>query len=168
MSALEKEWLIRGIEMKCPRCEDKLVSGTYEEHDAFHCHGCAGTLFQQAALGYTLERFSADLYSQVPLATPVPKIGDKAGQISCPMCEKIMENYGYMGTGQVMLDACNACELVWVDALELAAMAKMRARLDKNMQIMRDAVTPMPITSVALNTRAIEAMLLGGFTLTKS
>lgn len=150
--------------MRCPRCEAKLTSGTYEEHDAFHCDECFGTLFQQTALGKTLERFSRDTYSQVPIETPVPPLDDNKAPIDCPVCELPMENYGYLGTKKVMLDACNQCELVWVDTLELATMAQMRARTDKNLLIMQDNLTPLPIVYISSYARIMEDYLAFGFT----
>lgn len=34
-----------------------------------------------------------------------------------------MENYAYAGGGNAVVDACDRCRLIWLDAGELAAIA---------------------------------------------
>lgn len=151
--------------MQCPRCSNKLVDGTYEERDASHCNACSGTLFEQSALGAALQRMSIDLFSTVSTEMSVPPLPDVKEGADCPRCQKPMENYGYMGSHKVMLDACNQCQLVWVDALELATMAQMRARLDKNVQKSRKSYRPLDIvgshiaTTSRVNTYMVMRMM---------
>lgn len=76
-----------------------------------------------------------------------------------------MENYGYMGSRKVMLDACGDCNVVWVDALELAAMARMRVRTESRVTLMRNAHNPADIVGTSIVTRAVEAAFLSGFIL---
>jgi len=149
--------------MQCPRCNSELAEGTYASHQAFYCHACSGALFQLPALGQALERLSADLFSSVDPASPIEPIADHLGDVNCPQCAQQMENYGYMGTRSVMLDACNRCEFVWVDPMELATMAQMRVRLDKNMQRFNDAHRPTDIVSAHINADIVGKSLLAAF-----
>lgn len=148
--------------MDCPRCENELASGAYESHAAFYCTQCTGVLFEQAALGKTLERLSADLFSAISVDLPIPALPDIKGEAHCPKCQAKMENYGYMGTKRVMLDACNRCAVIWVDPMELATMAQMRARLDKNMEKFRSAHRPSDIVGNQINIRMVEQAFLAG------
>jgi len=70
-----------------------------------------------------------------------------------------------MGTHKVKLDACNNCNRVWVDALELATMARMQVRLDSDMRQFRNSHQPSDIVGLAMTIRAVEAAFLGGFIL---
>lgn len=49
-----------------------------------------------------------------------------------------MENYGYMESKTVMLDYCESCNALWIDALELASMAKMFVASKKHLQHLKD------------------------------
>lgn len=149
--------------MQCPRCDKPLTSGTYEESEAHHCAECGGTLFVLAALGRTLERLSGDLFALIDPAVPIPALPDLPGDSKCPQCKDEMENYGYMGTRQVMLDSCAACNFIWVDAMELATMAQMRARLSRNMQSFRDAHRPSDIVETHVNIRMVDQAFGAGF-----
>ncbi len=149
----------------CPRCDGVLTIGTYENHEVHHCGACSGTLFSLPALGKTLERMSSDLFSKVSSDVPISELTDKGGVLQCPACSECMEHYGYMGSHKVMLDSCNQCNTVWVDALELAVMAQMRIRLDKNIEKFHAAHQPSDIVGLSMTIKAVEAAFLSGFVL---
>jgi len=150
---------------KCPRCEGVLKFGSYEGQDVHHCSSCSGTLFSLASLGQALDSLSFELFSTVNPDVVLPALPDSGDELTCPLCSCRMENYGYMGTHKVMLDACNNCNRVWVDALELATMARMQVRLDSNMRQFRNSHQPSDIVGLAMTIRAVEAAFLGGFIL---
>ena len=76
-----------------------------------------------------------------------------------------MERYGYMGSHRVMIDGCEDCNALWIDALELAAMAKMSVRLDKNMERFRLSDRPADIVTVHMIMQAVSSAFLTGFVL---
>jgi Zn-finger nucleic acid-binding protein len=43
-------------------------------------------------------------------------------ETACPRCERMMETHPYYGPGNVVIDNCPRCSLVWLDYGELAAI----------------------------------------------
>ena len=44
-------------------------------------------------------------------------------QIACPMCHQTMDTHPYCGPGNVILDSCEPCEVLWLDHGELRRIA---------------------------------------------
>jgi Zn-finger nucleic acid-binding protein len=92
---------------------------------------------QQTRMNALLEIMSKELQRSIPLDCPLDKIPDRGSSVPCPMCGAQMENYGYMGANFVMLDACHACRMLWLDTLELGAMAVEFARTTRRVDVIR-------------------------------
>jgi len=129
------------------------------------CGRCAGTLLGQRDVRKVLDRLAPDLMERVVGDIPIPPVPDDHPDIRCPDCGTNMERYGYMGSHRVMIDGCHACNALWLDALELAAMAKMSVRLDKNMERLRLSHRPADIVSMNMILNAVESAFLMGFVL---
>ena len=141
------------------------MAGRYEGVPAHHCERCTGTLLRQRDLTKVLERLTPDLLEHVVGDIPIPPVPDAHPHIRCPDCGADMERYGYMGSHRVMIDGCQACNALWIDALELAAMAKMSVRLDKNMERFRLSDRPTDIVTAHMMTEAVSGAFLLGFVL---
>jgi hypothetical protein len=46
----------------------------------------------------------------------------------CPQCARRMDTHYYAGGGNVVIDDCSRCELDWLDAGELMAIASAATR----------------------------------------
>ena len=150
---------------QCPRCDGTLKFGRYHNQKVHHCSSCSGTLFALASLGQALEELSAELFCKVSPDAVLPELTNTNELLNCPHCASRMENYGYMGSHKVMLDSCIECNMIWVDALELAAMAKMRIQTDKRLERFNNSYHPVDIVGVSMTVRAVEAAFLAGFVL---
>ena len=121
----------------CPRDGALLDSGTFHGVDILLCPTCQGTLVKQKRMNGLLDEMSKELQRTIPLESPLDRISDKGPNVACPVCERQMENYGYMGADFVIVDACHACRLLWLDTYELGAMSVQFARTTRRVDVMR-------------------------------
>jgi Zn-finger nucleic acid-binding protein len=55
-----------------------------------------------------------------PPTDPVPVRSDELKRLAtCPTCKNRMATYPYYGPGNVVIDTCDACNVVWLDFGEL-------------------------------------------------
>ena len=103
----------------CPVCRSALTRAVLDERVAIEtCDRCKGILMARRAFAETLtaKRRSA----QTPSRTPTP--ADRAElhrRIACPQCRASMITDWYGGPGNIVIDTCETCGLVWLDAGEL-------------------------------------------------
>ena len=102
--------------------------------EVLHCQFCTGALICHAGLSAMLEASWNSIRPEVAEAktffAPSPAKPDPT--LQCPLCRRTMEKYGYLGLAAIMIDRCDACNRVWLDADELQnmllALAKMNYR----------------------------------------
>ena len=56
-----------------------------------------------------------------PAVQTPPDTGDLKRVIQCPKCNRRMDTHFYAGPGNVIVDTCDACDLIWLDRGELTA-----------------------------------------------
>jgi len=168
MNQANSEQETRVRKFPCPRCDAIVEFGHYLQEPVYHCSNCYGSFYPLATLGRSLEKIGLELFSSVDPDAVLPGLPELPGNrdsLTCPLCKASMENYGYMGSNKIILDACNDCIMVWVDAHELAAMAKLRIQTDKRLTSFRNSYAPTDIVGVAMMVKAVEQAFLAGFIL---
>ncbi|MBL1142760.1 MAG: zf-TFIIB domain-containing protein [Proteobacteria bacterium] len=118
----------------CPRDKHKLDDGDFHSVSAMHCPECDGVLIKQMSLMKLLTEMSKELFQDISFESDIDPIEDKGANVNCPGCYSIMDNYGYMGSNDVMIDCCGSCAVLWIDANELATMCFMNERANKRMK----------------------------------
>ena len=66
--------------------------------------------------------------------------------LECPGCRKRMEPHPYFGGGNAVVDTCDRCNLIWLDAGELAIIERyvpQQHHIEPSLNIARDA-GPVP------------------------
>jgi Zn-finger nucleic acid-binding protein len=122
-------------ERDCPVCQLALVEGLLDGSRVLHCERCRGVLlvgdeFRQIITKRRAERNGAP-------AEPVPLNPEELQRhIDCPACGKRMEVHPYYGPGNVVIDSCIRCRLIWLDHGEIATIVrapggKMRATVEE-------------------------------------
>ena len=111
--------------MNCPRCPAPLESDQHLGHAILRCGDCRGVLLEQKQLIPMMERIGSILSSKIDLNAPIAAIQGPLETAPCPKCKVPMESHGYMGSNLVNIDRCSDCLLVWTDAAEMIAMARM-------------------------------------------
>jgi Zn-finger nucleic acid-binding protein len=50
---------------------------------------------------------------------PSPEHEGAARNLHCPLCDHVMDDHPYGGPGNVIIDSCESCSVVWLDRGEL-------------------------------------------------
>jgi Zn-finger nucleic acid-binding protein len=108
--------------LACPICSQVLVKAAIAEIPVLLCSQCHGLLLPMPVLQPVLEELRADPRLQA-VQTP-PDHGDLKRTVQCPSCHRRMETHFYSGPGNVIVDSCDACSLVWFDRGELTRIAR--------------------------------------------
>lgn len=103
----------------CPRCASPMERSLLDDrHAVEHCETCRGLLIERAHFADAVTRRRASAAG--PGVAPVPldrrQLEHRA---SCPSCREKMDVHPYYGPGNVVIDTCTPCSLVWLDFGEL-------------------------------------------------
>ena len=103
----------------CPRCRGSLSSALLDgRRGVHHCPQCRGLLLPRSAFVEAVERRRAE--ASGPPAPPVPlDPRELAESVPCPSCAQTMDVHPYLGPGNVVIDSCVRCDLIWLDRREL-------------------------------------------------
>lgn len=105
--------------IRCPICHVPLQMVVLDDHyRGYHCARCRGFLFFRSTFRHLLEsrRARAATPSEPPTRYDP---GELQRRISCPMCSRVMETYPYLGPGNIVIDTCSWCDLIWLDYREI-------------------------------------------------
>ncbi len=111
----------------CPRCNTCLTAAEQEGVGLDSCDRCGGRWIEPDGLKALAERPApqAEEAGQPPRVEVVfhdPKEG-----VPCPECRQPMAPFNYAGDSGVILDKCNHCDGIWLDAGELEQVRKVVA-----------------------------------------
>lgn len=112
------------LQTTCPCCEVPLTSGKIDDQPAAYCEGCCGILMQKAQFAAAIRQRRARrtaIDNEEPAAIDVRQY-DRS--LQCPSCGNPMEVHPYYGPGNVVIDSCSRCSLVWLDHGELGRLER--------------------------------------------
>ena len=103
----------------CPACSKGLATATLDGAHAIHyCRNCRGLLLARGSFGDVIRMRRA--WATGPPVDPAPIRQDELKRVaSCPSCRNRMATYPYYGPGNVVIDTCDECNVVWLDFGEL-------------------------------------------------
>lgn len=105
----------------CPDCQLLLEQVAVEGVPAAYCGECHGLLLANESFAWLVQQRRAAF--QGAEQTPIPLTPERLqGAHACPRCHQTMDRHCYAGPGCQVIDFCNACEVVWLDGGELAAI----------------------------------------------
>ncbi|HEY4262969.1 MAG TPA: zf-TFIIB domain-containing protein [Schlesneria sp.] len=103
----------------CPRCRQSLVVAAMDGLKVEHCQGCRGVIIQRHLFATLVRNRRADFRGAD--ARPIPLDFDQLKLIvDCPSCKQAMEVHPYYGPGNIVIDSCSHCGLVWLDSGEMS------------------------------------------------
>jgi Zn-finger nucleic acid-binding protein len=109
-------------ELSCPICRVPLRDATLARQRILYCARCRGSLIPMPVFVVLVQVLRAQRGDAAEIAPPPdPHQLDRA--TLCPQCGKRMDTHYYAGGGNVVIDDCSRCELNWLDAGELMAIA---------------------------------------------
>ena len=106
-------------ERGCPICRKPLRAAMMDGRVRVDvCEQCNGTLLARRTFAETV--IGRRRAAATPAETPVPTSRrELERRIACPACGARMITDWYYGPGNIVIDTCPACDLVWLDAGEL-------------------------------------------------
>ncbi|MFN2197997.1 MAG: zf-TFIIB domain-containing protein [Anaerolineales bacterium] len=102
----------------CPLCDQPLVWADLDGFPAEICPQCRGVLMLQSLFGKAVRVLRAR--ARTPAVEP--GLLDRSGlerRVRCPGCCQEMDNHIYAGPGNIVIDTCLNCGLIWLDYREL-------------------------------------------------
>jgi Zn-finger nucleic acid-binding protein len=117
-----------GSEGTCPCCADLLQTGVIEGRRGLYCGLCFGMLLRHEDFGGIIQERQARRAGIEP-AEPRP-VDPKAfhRRLNCPSCHAQMDVHPYYGPGNIVIDTCAQCGLMWLDHGELTRVEQSAAR----------------------------------------
>jgi Zn-finger nucleic acid-binding protein len=111
--------LERREDRRCPRCEGSLAASLLDGQYAIEsCERCRGVLLSRAAFADALNRRRARAAGPGVPPEPVDR-RELDRRATCPQCASAMDVHPYYGPGNVVIDSCTPCALIWLDYGEL-------------------------------------------------
>ena len=109
--------------MVCAECATDLRGGRLDEFPVAYCPNCFGVLIDNEGIE-SLLRIRRSEYKgpdQIPSTVDQQALNRRR---SCPNCRGLMEVYAYGGPGNVVMDTCFGCQMVWMDNGEITKIVK--------------------------------------------
>ena len=108
----------------CPICTDKpLQTALIDGEPVCYCDHCRGFLTNVDTFGVIVVKRRASHGRHGPHPGPFDP-AELQRVIKCPSCKHPMEAHPYFGGGNVVVDTCERCRLIWLDAGELAVIQR--------------------------------------------
>lgn len=122
----------------CPACKRTLSSALLDEAHAVHyCTNCRGVLVSRGTFADVV-RVRRAWATGTPTRPIPPEESEFARRVHCPICSHALETHPYFGPGNVVIDSCATCDVIWLDFGELKQIVDAPGR-DRGG---REAVTP--------------------------
>lgn len=109
---------------RCPCCEAHLSPAKLSSVKGLYCPTCYGVFLAKQHFG---ELIAARRAERRPAEfTPVRPIDPQQYErrLLCPACRQAMEVHPYYGPGNVVIDSCAGCRMVWLDHGEIARIVQ--------------------------------------------
>jgi Zn-finger nucleic acid-binding protein len=107
----------------CPVCHLPLQSALIEEETVCYCDTCRGFLAPIDAFGRIVGK-RRSRHGQHEQRTNPFDPAELRRALLCPDCGGRMDAHPYSGGGNAVVDTCEACALIWLDADELAVIER--------------------------------------------
>lgn len=104
---------------ECPVCTSiRLANASLEAHELLYCTNCRGMLLEMEKFLTMLAVLREHRYWSRSSMTP--RDFDAARVLYCPLCGLAMDAHPYGGGGNVAVDSCEGCGVLWLDRGELS------------------------------------------------
>jgi Zn-finger nucleic acid-binding protein len=111
----------------CPVCARQLTQAAIEGHSICYCTVCRGFLATNATFSQIVQIKRARNGQAAPVALPFDR-AELRRRVMCPCCRKPMDAHPYHAGGNAVIDTCDRCRVVWLDAGELTILGKYQGR----------------------------------------
>jgi Zn-finger nucleic acid-binding protein len=128
----------------CPVCGTPMQAAVLDEHHAIHlCGQCRGVLLPRATFATVISARRA--WATAPPAEPMPLDRQALGRaLSCPSCGARFDTYPHYGPGNVVIDSCTRCDVIWLDFGEMQGLVDAPGRDRGSRQLPQMAERDLP------------------------
>lgn len=113
-------------ELDCPVCARTLELASISGVEVLQCDRCEGVLVYRDDFPVAL-RHRASTVGGPPRPPQPLRNEDWQRRLACPMCDELMDLHPYYGPGQVLIDTCVGCAVMWLDRGEMDIIARASA-----------------------------------------
>lgn len=109
--------------LPCPLCAAPLAKSLLDDaHVIEHCEKCRGVLLERAVFAMAVNGRRARAAGP---GAPLAEIDQREfhRRVTCSKCRTAMDVHPYYGPGNVVIDTCPKCDLIWLDFGELQQIA---------------------------------------------
>ncbi len=107
--------------LNCPVCLQPLVKASIAKAAVLYCTQCHGLLMPMEIISDLVDNLRANL-DRSAVQTPADR-DDLKRTLQCPKCNLRMDAHRYAGPGNVVVDSCDNCSLIWLDRGEITRIA---------------------------------------------
>jgi Zn-finger nucleic acid-binding protein len=107
----------------CPVCHLPLQNALIDGETVAYCTRCRGFLTGTTTFGLIVNKRRQHHGPHEQILEPFDPAELKRG-LCCPSCKLRMETHPYFGGGNAVVDTCERCGLIWLDAGELAIIER--------------------------------------------
>ena len=119
--------LAEPVGLSCPLCKHALVAGSVAGTRVGYCARCRGILANRESFAGVVRTLRSR--AKTPAIDPQPVKHDQlARRLPCPQCGRLMDVHPYYGPGNIIIDTCGACQLIWLDHGELGSVVDAPGR----------------------------------------
>jgi Zn-finger nucleic acid-binding protein len=102
----------------CPVCATPLADASIESHEILYCTHCHGMLLDMGKFLPLLDVLRE--YRYWSRSSQAPRDFDDGRVLHCPLCKGEMDHHPYGGGGNLAVDSCEPCGVLWLDRGELS------------------------------------------------
>jgi Zn-finger nucleic acid-binding protein len=125
----------------CPACHAPLAAARLDDRPVHVCGTCRGVLTPRGVFADVVRVRRA--WASGPPAPPVRRDDrEPAREATCPVCSRQMATHPYLGPGGVIIDTCDTCDVVWLDAGELRHIVNAPGRDRGTRDLPKDGWVP--------------------------
>src|SRR5580704_15020120 len=102
----------------CPVCATPLANASIESQEMLYCTHCHGMLLDMEKFLPLLDVLRE--YRYWSRSSQAPRDFDDGRVLHCPLCKHEMDHHPYGGGGNLAVDSCESCGVLWLDRGELS------------------------------------------------
>ena len=102
----------------CPICQAMLSDATIENRSLRYCTKCRGMLVLIFNF-LPLVEYMRTIWRSTGASIQPRDNADAERHLTCPLCLRTMTGHPYGGPGNVNIDTCEPCAVLWLDRNEL-------------------------------------------------
>lgn len=149
------------VDEECPLCNLQLARAVFAKCPILYCKKCGGMLVAMGALEALIEELRAE--SGATAAPKPPDPDDLRRTIACPHCHRRMDAHFYGGPGNVVIDSCEECAMIWLDRGEAMRIARaVDGGAPRDFSFSDDSSAQSDVNWTGVQDRAANGILVDG------